>query len=148
MLKGYYIISPWWALCFVWSILSVLLCFLGELVGTRHRERHSNQIVQTYTKFQNEIFWFSTSRATSDSVSIWYWVHRAYFQSGIIYDYKWLNEDGGRIVFYMNWQLTWIVVVAMPVLVFITGYFNARCKWLLRTYETKFQTWIPSCKNA
>jgi ABC-type multidrug transport system fused ATPase/permease subunit len=38
------------------SILSVLLCFLGELVGTRHRERHSNQIVQTYTKFQNEIF--------------------------------------------------------------------------------------------
>jgi ABC-type multidrug transport system fused ATPase/permease subunit len=49
-------------------------------------------------------------------------------------------------MFYMNWQLTWIVVVAMPVLVFITGYFNARCKWLLRTYETKFQ--IPSCKNA
>jgi ABC-type multidrug transport system fused ATPase/permease subunit len=38
------------------SILSVLLCFLGELFGTRHRERHSNQIVQTYTKFQNEIF--------------------------------------------------------------------------------------------
>jgi ABC-type multidrug transport system fused ATPase/permease subunit len=37
------------------SILSVLLCFC-ELVGTRHRERHSNQIVQTYTKFQNEIF--------------------------------------------------------------------------------------------
>jgi ABC-type multidrug transport system fused ATPase/permease subunit len=36
------------------SILSVLLC-LGELVGTRHRERHSNQIVQTYTKFQNDI---------------------------------------------------------------------------------------------
>jgi ABC-type multidrug transport system fused ATPase/permease subunit len=36
-------------------------------------------------------------------------------------------------MFYMNWQLTWIVVVAMPVLVFITGYFNARCKWLLRT---------------
>jgi prepilin-type processing-associated H-X9-DG protein len=33
------------------SILSVLLCFLGELVGTRHRKRHSNQIVQTYTKF-------------------------------------------------------------------------------------------------
>jgi ABC-type multidrug transport system fused ATPase/permease subunit len=23
-------------------------------------------------------------------------------------------------MFYMNWQLTWIVVVAMPVLVFIT----------------------------
>jgi ABC-type multidrug transport system fused ATPase/permease subunit len=37
------------------SILSFTL-FLGELVGTRHRERHSNQIVQTYTKFQNEIF--------------------------------------------------------------------------------------------
>jgi hypothetical protein len=38
------------------------------------------------------------------------------FQSGIIYDYKWLNEDGGRIVFmfYMNWQLTWIVVVQCP----------------------------------
>jgi hypothetical protein len=62
------------------SILSVLLCFLGELVGTRHRERHSNQIVQTYTKFQNEIFWFSTSRATSDSVSIWYWVARIFSQ--------------------------------------------------------------------
>jgi ABC-type bacteriocin/lantibiotic exporter with double-glycine peptidase domain len=121
---------------------------LGELVGTRHRERHSNQIVQTYTKFQNEIFWFSTSRATSDSVSIWYWVHRAYFQSGFM-----IISDLMKMVvvlcfmFYMNWQLTWIVVVAMPVLV-LPGYFNARCKWLLRTYETKFQTWIPSCKNA
>jgi ABC-type bacteriocin/lantibiotic exporter with double-glycine peptidase domain len=48
-------------------------------------------------------------------------------------------------MFYMNWQLTWIVVVAMPVLVFIT---QRKMQVALRTYETKFQTWIPSCKNA
>jgi ABC-type bacteriocin/lantibiotic exporter with double-glycine peptidase domain len=41
-------------------------------------------------------------------------------------------------MFYMNWQLTWIVVVAMPVLVFITRIFQR--KMALRTYETKFQT--------
>jgi ABC-type bacteriocin/lantibiotic exporter with double-glycine peptidase domain len=46
---------------------------------------------------------------------------------------KWLNEDGGRIVFmfYMNWQLTWIVVVA--VLVFITRIFQRKMQVLLRT---------------
>jgi ABC-type multidrug transport system fused ATPase/permease subunit len=34
-------------------------------------------------------------------------------------------------MFYMNWQLTWIVVVAMPVLVFITRIFQR--KMVLRT---------------
>jgi ABC-type multidrug transport system fused ATPase/permease subunit len=29
-------------------------------------------------------------------------------------------------MFYMNWQLTWIVVVAMPVLVFITRIFQRK----------------------
>jgi ABC-type multidrug transport system fused ATPase/permease subunit len=37
-------------------------------------------------------------------------------------------------MFYMNWQLTWIVVVAMPVLVFIT-IFQRKMQWLLRTYD-------------
>jgi hypothetical protein len=38
----------------------------------------------------------------------------------------------------MNWQLTWIVVVAMPVLVFITGYFNARW-WLWGRTKPNFK---------
>ena len=29
---------------------------LGKLVGTRYRKRHSQQDVQTYFEFQNEVF--------------------------------------------------------------------------------------------
>jgi ABC-type bacteriocin/lantibiotic exporter with double-glycine peptidase domain len=29
-------------------------------------------------------------------------------------------------MFYMNWQLTWIVIVAMPILVFITRIFQRK----------------------
>jgi ABC-type multidrug transport system fused ATPase/permease subunit len=38
-------------------------------------------------------------------------------------------------MFYMNWQLTWIVVVAMPVLVFITRIFQRKMQVALRTYN-------------
>jgi ABC-type multidrug transport system fused ATPase/permease subunit len=31
-------------------------------------------------------------------------------------------------MFYMNWKLTWIVVMAMPILVVITRVFNAKCR--------------------
>jgi hypothetical protein len=43
-------------------------------------------------------------------------------------------------VFCSTWTGSWLGLwSAMPVLVFITRYFNARCKWLLRTYETNFK---------
>jgi ABC-type multidrug transport system fused ATPase/permease subunit len=35
-------------------------------------------------------------------------------------------------MFYMNWTLTWIVIVAMPILVFSPESFKRKCKLLLR----------------
>jgi ABC-type bacteriocin/lantibiotic exporter with double-glycine peptidase domain len=62
------------------------------------------------------------TRSVSDIESI------AYFQSGIIYDYSDLMKMVVVLcfMFYMNWQLTWIVVAAMPVLVFITRIFQRK----------------------
>ena len=42
-------------------------------------------------------------------------------------------------MFYMNWTLTWIVIIAMPILVFLPEYFKGKCKLHLRRYETKLQ---------
>jgi ABC-type bacteriocin/lantibiotic exporter with double-glycine peptidase domain len=44
------------------------------------------------------------------------------------------------VFMFMNWQLTWIVIVAMPILVFITRIFQRKCRSLLRMCETRFQT--------
>jgi ABC-type multidrug transport system fused ATPase/permease subunit len=67
-------------------------------------------------------------------VSIWYWVQRAYFQSGIIYDHKWLNEDGGRIALCSHELAADLDCgCAMPVLVFITRIFQRKMQVVLRT---------------
>jgi ATP-binding cassette subfamily B multidrug efflux pump len=40
-------------------------------------------------------------------------------------------------MFYMNWKLTWIVIVAMPFWFMFTRIFQRKCKSLLKKYEHK-----------
>jgi ABC-type bacteriocin/lantibiotic exporter with double-glycine peptidase domain len=50
------------------------------------------------------------------------------FSQGLFYDYKRLDEMIVVLafMFYMNWTLTWIVIVAMPILVVITRVFQRK----------------------
>jgi ABC-type multidrug transport system fused ATPase/permease subunit len=89
------------------SILSVLLCFFANWLGQDIVKDIRIKLFKHILSFRMKYFDLVpvgqlVTRSVSDIESI------AFFQSGIIYDYKWLNEDGGRIVLCSTWTGSWL----------------------------------------
>jgi ABC-type bacteriocin/lantibiotic exporter with double-glycine peptidase domain len=98
---------------FVKYSLSFTLCFWANWLD-RHREDIQIKLFKHILSFRMKYFdlyrWDNWWPSVSDIESI----ARIFGQE--VYDYKWLNEDGCGAVFmfYMNWQLTWIVISQYP----------------------------------
>jgi ABC-type multidrug transport system fused ATPase/permease subunit len=107
-------------------ILSVLLCFWANWLGQDIVKDIRIKLFKHILSFRMKYFDLVpvgqlVTRSVSDIESI-------YFSQGLFM----IISDLMKMVvvlcfmFYMNWQLTWIVVVAMPVLVFITRIFQRK----------------------